>query len=192
MGWHGHDSRRLLVIMVALARRAWYAGNGRIFVEMARSGWQKVDSSPIIGQMQTTTPMATESAVRARLESRGIGCTAQRLLVGRLLFARDQHVTAEEVRGLLQGVGARVSKATVYNTLNLFADHGLLRALQIDAERTVFDSNTSHHHHLHDLDTGQLVDIAPEEVVFSRLPALPAGRQPAGIEVIIRTRKAAS
>ena len=135
--------------------------------------------------------MAAESVVRGRLESRGIGCTAQRLLVGRLLFACDQHVTAEDVRRLLQGVGARVSKATVYNTLNLFAEQGLLRALRIDADWTVFDSNTSHHHHLHDLDTGELVDIAPGEVAFSRLPSLPAGRESAGIEVIIRTRSIA-
>ena len=135
---------------------------------------------------------APVNPISQRLRSCGIHPTSQRLKIATLLLGAPQHLTADQILAHLQASGARVSKATVYNTLNLFADHGLLRALQIDAERTVFDSNTSHHHHLHDLDTGQLVDIAPEEVVFSRLPALPAGRQPAGIEVIIRTRKAAS
>jgi Fur family transcriptional regulator, iron response regulator len=142
--------------------------------------------------MQQSIPLAADALVRARLHSRGIGCTAQRLLVGRVLFARDQHLSADAVLAALRRAGARISKATVYNTLNLFAEQGLVRALRVGADRMVFDSNTSEHHHFHDLETGELVDIAPHEVEFLRLPALPAGSESVGVEVIIRTRRALS
>ena len=48
----------------------------------------------------------------------------------------------------------RMSKATVYNTLNLFAARGLIRQLSVDSERTWFDSNTAAHYHFHDVDGG--------------------------------------
>lgn len=141
--------------------------------------------------MQQSLPLAPELLVRARLDTLGIGCTAQRLLVGRVLFARDQHLSAESVLAQVRAAGARVSKATVYNTLNLFADRGLVRVLRIDAARTVFDSNTAEHHHLHDLDTGEIRDVAPGEVAFARLPRLAAECEAAGIDVVIHVRRSA-
>ena len=153
--------------------------------------WQAADSCPIIRKMQTPVPLASEPFVRTRLEGCGIGCTAQRLLVGRVLFARDQHLAADAVLALVRSTGARVSKATVYNTLNLFAGRGLLRALRIDADRTVFDSNTTDHHHLLDMTSGELRDVPTGEVAFATLPPLPAGCQAAGVDVVIRIRKIA-
>ena len=73
--------------------------------------------------------------LQAELEARGIQATSQRMRIAELLFARDQHLTAEQIIATLAGQGTRVSKATVYNTLNLFAEKGLLRALQVDPER---------------------------------------------------------
>ena len=141
--------------------------------------------------MQTPIPLAAESLVRARLDGLGIGCTSQRLLVGRVVFARDQHLSADAVLTLVRSTGARLSKATVYNTLNLFAERGLVRALRIDADRTVFDSNITEHFHLHDLDTGELSDVEPGELTFARLPTLPDGCEPAGVDVVIRVRRVA-
>src|SRR5688572_32585212 len=65
--------------------------------------------------------------LQAELEARGIQATSQRMRIAELLFARDQHLTAEQIIATLAGQGTRVSKATVYNTLNLFAEKGLLR-----------------------------------------------------------------
>ncbi len=48
--------------------------------------------------------------------------------IAELLFARDQHLTAEQIIQTLAEAGTQVSKATVYNTLNLFAGKGLLKA----------------------------------------------------------------
>lgn len=127
--------------------------------------------------------------VQAMLADHGIQPTAQRVLIAELLFARDQHLTAEQVIQALAEEGTQVSKATVYNTLNLFAEKGLLRCLQVDPERGLFDSNTAPHHHFHVEDTGELIDVPPDAVEFSRLPPLPAGTESVAVEVVIRVRR---
>lgn len=123
------------------------------------------------------------------LASHGIQPTAQRVLIAELLFRKDQHLTADQVIQALAEAGTHVSKATVYNTLNLFADKGLLRCLQVDPDRGLFDSNTAPHHHFHVEDTGELIDVPPEAVQFARLPPLPPGTESVAVDVVIRVRR---
>lgn len=129
--------------------------------------------------------------IRALLSAHGVTPTAQRLRVAEVLFACDQHLTADQVIAALREGGNRVSKATVYNTLNLFAERGLLKALNVDPLRCSFDSNTRPHFHFHVSDTGELIDINPADVEFSRLPALPPGMESIGMEVLVRVRRKA-
>ena len=127
--------------------------------------------------------------MRSMLEQRGILATPQRLMVAELLFARDQHLTADQIIHALAEAGTQVSKATVYNTLNLFSAKGLLKPLQVDPERGLFDSNSEPHHHIHDVDTGELIDVPPGDVEFARLPPLPPGTEAVGVDVVIRVRR---
>lgn len=126
-----------------------------------------------------------------RLRGLGIQPTAQRLRVASLLLNAPQHLTAEQLLAQLNERGARVSKATLYNTLNLFAARGLVRQLAVDGTRMWFDSNVDAHYHFHNIDNGSLSDIAVEDVTFSRLPAPPEGMEVEGIEVLIRLRRKA-
>ena len=135
------------------------------------------------------TPRTDRKRMAALLETRGIHPTAQRIRIAELLFAREQHLTAEQVIRLLGKDGTRVSKATVYNTLNLFADKGLLKAFSVDGERGLFDSNTLPHHHFHIEGAGELIDVPPGAIEFARLPALPPGTESVGVEVVIRVRR---
>ena len=128
-------------------------------------------------------------AVAERLRAHGITPTAQRVRVGQVLFACDQHLSADEVLRRLRAEGARVSKATVYNTLNLFATRGLLRELNLDASRSAFDSNTAPHFHFHVEGTGELIDVPPGDIEFARLPRPPRGMESLGVEVVIRLRR---
>jgi Fur family iron response transcriptional regulator len=123
------------------------------------------------------------------LEQRGIQATAQRLRIAELLFARDQHLTAEQILEALAEDGSQVSKATVYNTLNLFAEKGLLKPLLVDPERGLFDSNTRPHYHIHVEDTGELIDVAPGDVEVAKLPTLPPGTESVAVDVVIRVRR---
>ncbi len=128
--------------------------------------------------------------IAQRLATHGIQPTAQRLRIAAVLLAAPQHLSAEQLLAQLVAGGARVSKATVYNTLNLFASRGLIRPLSVDGARAWFDSNIEAHYHFHDVDGGALIDVALPEVQFSRLPAPPEGMEVAGIDLVIRLRKA--
>ncbi len=139
--------------------------------------------------MTAAYALADKDTITALLRDRGVTPTAQRVRVGRILFARRQHLTADEVLTQLRESGARVSKATVYNTLNLFARVGLLRELNVDASRSSFDSNVAPHFHFHVEDTGELIDVEPGDVEFARLPPLPPGTETLGVEVVIRVRR---
>jgi len=124
-----------------------------------------------------------------RLRQAGIQPTSQRLQIAALLLGAPQHLTADQILISLQGEGARVSKATVYNTLNLFAEKGVIRQLSSNGERAWFDSNTEPHFHFQDAETGTLTDLKPEEVRFERLPPPPPGMEYDGIELFIRLRR---
>ena len=127
-------------------------------------------------------------SLRAMLERHDIVPTSQRLVIAGVLFERDQHLTAEQVLAELRAKGQRVSKATVYNTLNLFAAKGLIRPLNLDPTRCSFDSNMTPHFHLFEVDSGEILDIAPEDIQFTRLPRLPADMELLGMEVVLRVR----
>jgi Fur family iron response transcriptional regulator len=139
---------------------------------------------------------ASSETVAARCQQRmsdcGIRPTAQRVRIASLLLCEPQHLSAEQILANLRQSGARVSKATVYNTLNLFAAHGLIRQLSVDGTRAWFDSNVDAHYHFHDLASGALIDVPVPDVEFSRLPPPPPGTEVDGIDLVIRLRKKAS
>ena len=127
----------------------------------------------------------------ARLAACGIRVTEQRLQVACLLLRAPQHLSAEQITEILHRAGTPVSKATVYNTLNLFAARGLIRQVTVDGNCAWFDSNVAPHYHFHDQQSGALLDVDPCDVQFSRLPEPPSGMEVAGIDVVIRLRKRA-
>ena len=119
----------------------------------------------------------------------GITPTAQRIDIAAVLLVRPQHVCAEELQQMLAGHGTPVSKATVYNTLGLFARKGLVRELVVDSDKVHYDSNTTNHNHIYDVDTGTLTDIEPGAIEVIALPVLPPGTLVEGVEIIIRVRR---
>ena len=134
------------------------------------------------------TRMRRDDAV-ALLRENEIAPTAQRVDIASVLLARPQHVCAEDVHRMLFRHGTPVSRATVYNTLGLFARKGLVRELVVGSDKVLYDSNTASHDHLYDVDTGVLTDIEPGSVVVDALPPLPAGTRVERVEVVIRVRR---
>jgi Fur family iron response transcriptional regulator len=147
----------------------------------------------MIAMETVTVPSGPEEARLARrLAECGIRVTGQRLRIARLLLQAPQHLTAEQIAEALRRDGERVAKATVYNTLNLFAGNGLIRQLSIDGARAWFDSNVEPHYHVHDESTGTVHDVPLPDVAFSRLPPPPDGMEVAGLDLVIRLRRRSS
>lgn len=133
--------------------------------------------------------LLSRSVLAARLQAHGVTPTAQRLQIAEVMFREPQHLSAEQILTAAKGAGARVSKATVYNTLKLFSEKGLVREVIVDPTRVFYDSTTGSHHHFYNADTGELTDIAPDAVRFAQLPDMPPGTCEDGIEVIVRVRQ---
>ena len=125
------------------------------------------------------------------LRERGVTPTHQRLEIARALLSRKQHLSADEILGIVNRRQAETSKATVYNTLKLFLDKGLIREVIVDPTRVFYDSNTAPHHHLFDMDRGVLVDIDADQVAVTGLPTLPDGMRTVGVDVIVRVKSTA-
>lgn len=121
----------------------------------------------------------------------GLKATRQRVLVAGVLLRRPVHLTAEQILGELRRSGRRVAKATVYNTLKALREHGLVRQINLAGDHAVYDSTCVPHHHFHNEETGELLDVRPEDVDFRRLPALPEGMETIGVDVVIRIRRRA-
>lgn len=128
----------------------------------------------------------------ALLRSRGINPTSQRVEIARLMLSRRTHLAAEEVFRLVNRDETHVSKATVYNTLGVFAEKGLIREVVIDPSRLVYDSNIAPHHHFYNVETGELVDIESRTMAVEGIPPLPQGTEMDGVEVIVRLRSTAN
>src|SRR5438309_164035 len=123
--------------------------------------------------MELSAPSAAASAsprCEGRLSDCGIRPTAQRVRIATLLLSAPQHLSAEQILASLRAAGARVSKATVYNTLNLFAAHGLIRQLSVDGSRAWLVSNVVPHYHFNDLELRALTYVPDTPVVPSRMP----------------------
>lgn len=138
--------------------------------------------------MTTSTKTYTHDETAALLRSHDINPTSQRVEIARMLFSRCEHLSADDVYALVNGESACVSKATVYNTLGLFAERGLIREVIADPTRVFYDPNTAPHHHFYDTSTGKLMDIPAEDVQIRGLPALPEGMRMEGVDVIVRVR----
>ena len=122
------------------------------------------------------------------LRRHGIMPTHQRTEIAYILFTRREHMSADQILGLVNARFAEASKATVYNTLKLFVEKKLIRELVVDPAKIVYDPNTEPHHHLYDVATGRLTDIPADNIRVLGLPPLPAGTVAEGVDIIVRTR----
>ena len=127
-----------------------------------------------------------------RLRNCGIAPTPQRIDVAAVLFENGGHFTAEQVLMTLNERQSGVSRATVYNTLNLFADRGLLRPLVLGRDCVLYDTNISVHHHMVDMTRTTLVDIPSDAIRVTGLPELPEGATLDGVEIVVRVHQNAT
>jgi Fur family iron response transcriptional regulator len=130
----------------------------------------------------------TRESLVEMLRQRGINPTHQRIEIAYALFSRGEHLSADQILSIVNGRHLETSKATVYNTLNLFLEKKLIREVIVDPSRVFYDPNTSPHHHFYNVDTGELTDIDASEITVSGLPELPDGLVTEGVDIIVRVR----
>jgi Fe2+ or Zn2+ uptake regulation protein len=124
----------------------------------------------------------------ALLRTKGIQPTPQRLAVARFVLGTDSHPTADEVWAKARRECPTVSRATVYNTLNLLTEKALLKARVITEGVVVFDPHVERHHHFVDEATGRIHDIPWEAVRVTGESSL-CGFEVREYQVVMRGRR---
>jgi Fe2+ or Zn2+ uptake regulation protein len=123
-----------------------------------------------------------------KLRAAGIRPSAHRLAVAEYVLATEEHPSAEQVLARVGEKFPALSRATVYNALNLFVAKGLLRQLVLSEGNVVFDPNLERHHHFVDDATGRIEDIPWDRIPVGD-PARLEGYDVREYMVVMRGRK---
>ena len=127
-----------------------------------------------------------KTKVQEKIKLYGLRPTRARTRIGMMLLDKPKHLSADQVHEKLKQKGYSISKATVYNTLNAFSKCGIVSEVTIDPSRTYYDSRTTPHHHFFNIDTGQLVDIASNDISVQNIPRLPDNTQIQDLEIVVK------
>ena len=140
----------------------------------------------LLGNVSNTN-MSGES-VRKVLRAVNIKPTNQRIDIAKFILIKDQHLSAEDIFLSFNDNKHGISRATVYNTLNLFADKGLVRRVIIDSSKIYYDSKITPHSHYYNVDTGEIIDFEFNDAQISQLPTLPEHTVQEGIDIVVRIK----
>lgn len=110
--------------------------------------------------------------VEITLREKGIQPSAQRVAVAEYVLHTGEHPSAELVFRRVRERFPWISRATVYNTLNLFVEKGMLQRLTIAEDSVVFDPVTETHHHFIDDETGTIHDVPWDRVQVCNIESL--------------------
>src|SRR5688572_5278488 len=127
--------------------------------------------------------------LRALLEEHGVQPSAQRVAVAQYVLATLDHPSAEQVFARVRRGFPMISRATVYNTLNLFVKKGLLRQLVLAEGNVVFDPKLDAHHHFIDDASGRIEDVPWASIQVRNVDSLPQ-YDVREYQVVMRGRKA--
>ena len=122
------------------------------------------------------------------LRDRGIQPSAQRVAVGQYALTTEDHPSADQVWARVRKSFPMISRATVYNTLNLFVAKGLLLPLVLAEGKVVFDPKVDRHHHFIDEDTGTIHDVPWQALEVKHIQAL-RGYDVRQYQVVLRGKR---
>ena len=122
------------------------------------------------------------------LREHGINPSAQRVAVAQYVLHTSDHPSADTVWTRVKKRFPHISRATVYNTLNLLVEEGLLKQLALAEGCLVFDPNVDNHHHFVDEDSGEICDIPWEALKVSNVAKL-KGFDVTDYQVVMRGRR---
>lgn len=141
--------------------------------------------------LRHANPNLSREDMAQLLRQHHITPTHQRIEIAHAMFSRCEHLSADQIMASVNLRHSETSKATVYNTLKLFLEKGLIREVIVDPSRVFYDPNTTPHHHFFNVETGELTDIHEDAMQLSGLPPLPPGMMTDSVDIIVRIRPTA-
>ena len=108
-----------------------------------------------------------------KLQEHGVQPSAQRVAVAEHVLFSDEHPSADRVWSEVKKSFPMISRATVYNTLNLFVARKLLQELVLEEGNVVFDPKMDAHHHFIDQESGRIQDVDWDAIRVTNIDNLP-------------------
>jgi Fe2+ or Zn2+ uptake regulation protein len=128
-----------------------------------------------------------DESLRTALRARGLRVTPQRLMIAATVRDLDRHVTAEQIFTDVATRMPGVSLPTVYATLELLEEVGLVRRVATEGGTAVYDPRTDEHHHLVCRSCGAIADVdAPVDHAALMSAARDAGFAAEDAHVVVR------
>ena len=101
----------------------------------------------------------------ARCETKGLRVTGQRRVIAQVLQDSDDHPDVEQLYARASAIDAGISIATVYRTVKLFEEAGILGKLEFGDGRARYeDAERDHHDHLIDIQSGEVIEFVDDEI----------------------------
>lgn len=93
------------------------------------------------------------------LKEHGIRPTLQRVEIAMIVLSQHWHLTAASLSEKVNKLYPKVARASIFNTLKLFEEKGLLKRIEVSNDETYYDSNIEPHHHVIDKNEKRIYDI---------------------------------
>ena len=104
-------------------------------------------------------------SISERCEAKGLRMTGPRRVIAKVLEESDDHPDVEELYRRATAIDARISIATVYRTVKLFEEAGILERLEFGDGRARYeDAERDHHDHLIDINSGKVIEFVDDEI----------------------------
>jgi Fur family ferric uptake transcriptional regulator len=101
----------------------------------------------------------------SRCEAMGLRITGQRRTIAQVLQESDDHPDVEELYARASAVDPRISIATVYRTVKLFEEAGIIDKLEFGDGRARYeDADREHHDHLIDMNSGEVIEFVDDDI----------------------------
>ena len=124
-----------------------------------------------------------------KLRSSGLRPTKQRVEICKALFNREKtfHFTIQDLSTILTNkFNEKISLATIYNTVHAFQKKGYLKKIQINNEKSYFDTNVSNHHHFFDESNNEIIDLDEKYVEKIKIKKNIPGKKINSVEVLVK------
>ena len=106
-----------------------------------------------------------KDSIEQKCIAKGVKLTDQRRIIAKVMSQSEDHPDVDELYKRVSKIDSKISIATVYRTVKLFEESGILTKHEFKGEKARYEElSESHHDHLIDLKTGEIIEFVDEEI----------------------------